>query len=160
METTVTILKADDVRFATPAVVDDETTRKYYQRDFNETIGEAKVHHYTGFDHGRTNGARKSRPAATPDFDVTIRLTEDDEPLERIATIVANNVPESGNVAPGEPVAIAKVALTEDDYDDDSRWYMLISRTATNALELSRVLVSHDGEPKELFQETRIFEEE
>jgi len=152
-------VEIDRIFFADPKVVDDTTMDRYTRSDPGQTISEAKVHHYTGYDNGRANGARKRRPSATPDFEVEVRPIDEDGADIYTATIVANNVPDNGNVRSGDPVAIGKVALVEDDHIDDTRWFMLISAMG-DRLVISPKLISYDGNPEELFEKTHLFDEE
>ncbi len=151
-------IEIDHIFFIDPKVDDETVVDRYGYREAGQTISEAKVHHYTGYDGGRADGGRKPRPTATPDFDIEIRPV-DEEGDQYTATIVATNVPYQGNVRTGDPVAIAKVALVEDDYIDDSRWFMLISAMG-DRLVINPKLISYDGEPEELFEKTHLFDEE
>lgn len=147
------ILEVETIAFTNS----DDTDSHHRRREFGETVNEAIVHHYTGFDHNRQEGGRKIRPTAEPNFQVDIRLTDNDELETYPAAIVANAVPDFGNVQRGEPVAIAKVCLDEDDYSDDSRWYMLISADG-DKLALSSKLVTYHGDPQDLLGEPDRFE--
>lgn len=160
MNATENAVEIDRIFFTDRKAVDDTMMGHYEWSGPGQTVSEAKVHHYTGYDNGRSSGARKRRPSATPDFTVEIRpVDEDGADIYYVATIVANNVPDSGNVQDGDPVAIAKVALVEDDYINDTRWFMLISAEGER-LAISPKLISYDGNPEELFEKIHLFDEE
>lgn len=162
MNATTTAVAFEQISFANPLEgINEEMLRRYGDEiDDGQTLGEVKVHHFTGYDSGQRSGPRKPRPTATPDFEIEITQQGESEPESYVATIVANNVPDKGNVRIDEPVAIAKVALTEDDYDDDSRWFLLITATDGGRLTPSQVLIGYDGDPLELFEKTHLFDNE
>lgn len=147
------ILEVESIAFTNS----DDTDSRFPVRGAGETVNEAIVHHFTGFDRGQRQGGRKHRPTADPNFRVDIRLTDNDERETYSASIVANAVPDFGNVERGEPVAIAKVALEEDDFNDDSRWFMLISADG-DKLALNSKLVTYHGDPQDLLEDPRCFE--
>lgn len=116
-----------------------------------------KIDHYTGHDGGLRFGPKRTRKMATPDFKADIQNVDGDTTRHE-AYIVEVRAPETGSVAPDEPVAIARVFVG----DESEHWYLLISSgsSADRALVVSDILISYEGDPVELFEKTHLFDVE